>query len=157
MRFTKDMIRIEDGKHLLEFKQQKTQKLMTIPFSREAREILSKRNGEFPRPISDQKYNDYIKIVCQKAGMNEKAEGKRRVNIAPKGEKKTYRDVIGEYEKWELVSSHIGRRSFATNYYGKVPTSYLINITGHSSERTFLNYIKKSNKDIALDAYQYFN
>lgn len=157
MRFTKDMIRIEDGKHLLEFKQQKTQKLMTIPFSREAREILSKRNGEFPRPISDQKYNDYIKDVCQLAGFHEKVEGKRRVNIAPEGEKKTYRDIVGEYEKWELVSSHIGRRSFATNYYGKVPTSYLINITGHSSERTFLNYIKKSNKDIALDAYQYFN
>lgn len=157
MRFTKDMIRVENGKHLLEFRQQKTKKLMTIPFSREAREVLKKRGGEFPRPISDQKYNDYIKVVCQKAELNEEVQGTKRVNITPKEKKGTYRHVADTYEKWELVSSHIGRRSFATNYYGRVPTSYLINITGHSSEKTFLNYIKKSNKDIALDAYEYFN
>lgn len=157
MRFTKDMIRVEDGKHLLEFRQQKTKKLMTIPFSRDAREVLKKRGGEFPRPISDQKYNDYIKVVCKKAGLKEKVHGSKRLDITPNEKKGTYRHVAGNYEKWELVSSHIGRRSFATNYYGKVPTSYLINITGHSSEKTFLNYIKKSNKDIALDAYEYFN
>ncbi|MEP2240424.1 MAG: integrase, partial [Maribacter sp.] len=109
------------------------------------------------RAISDQKYNDYIKEVCNEAEFKEMAEGKKRINITPENEKGTYRDVVGSYEKWELVSSHIGRRSFATNYYGKVPTSYLINITGHGSEKMFLNYIKKSNKDLALDAYSYFN
>lgn len=160
MRLNSSMIRTENGKQLLEFKQVKTKKLMTIPISKKVRTLLEKRNGEFPRPISDQKYNDYIKDVCKLAEINEMCEGKKRISIAPEGVKPTkndYRDVIGEFEKWELVSSHIGRRSFATNYYGKVPTTFLINITGHSSEKMFLNYIKKSNKDLALESYDYFN
>ncbi|MBU2904695.1 tyrosine-type recombinase/integrase [Arenibacter algicola] len=157
MKFNKSMIRIKQGKHLLEFKQQKTGKLMTIPLPKEAREVLDKRNGEFPRPISDQKYNDYIKKVCELAELNEIVEGKKRINITPDLKKGTYRDIVGNYPKWELVSSHIGRRSFCTNYYSKVPTSYLIAISGHSSEKMFLNYIKKSEEDKALDAYDYFN
>lgn len=159
MRFTPDMIRIENGKHLLEFRQKKTGKLMVIPFGKEAREILNKRNGNFPRTISDQKYNDFIKEVCQKAGFKEMTKGKIIQCIAPLDKKPTrndYRKITGNFEKWELVTSHIGRRSFATNHYGKVPTTYLMNITGHSTEKMFLNYIKKSNKDLALDAYEYF-
>ncbi len=160
MRFTPGMIRNEDNKWVLEFRQRKTKKLMTIPVSKELREVLKKRNGNFPRPISDQRYNEYIKEVCQLAGINEKVTGKRRKSIAPIGresDKNDYRDIVGTFEKWELVTSHIGRRSFATNYYGEVPTTYLINITGHGSEKMFLNYIKKSNKDLAMDAYKYFN
>tara|TARA_R110002049_G_scaffold244889_3_gene418730 strand:+ start:2489 stop:3799 length:1311 start_codon:yes stop_codon:yes gene_type:complete len=160
MRFNKNMLRLEDGKHLLEFKQVKTKKRMVIPVSKEVREILCKRNGEFPRATSDQKYNDYVKVVCQLAGINEICEGKKRVSIAPEGVKPTkndYRDVVGKFKKWELVSSHIGRRSFATNHYGKIPTTFLIYITGHSTEAQFLNYIKKSNKDLALESYKYFD
>ncbi|SHG57986.1 Phage integrase family protein [Salegentibacter echinorum] len=159
MRFKPEMIRIEDGKTLLEFRQKKTKKEMSIPVTKEVREVLKKRNGNFPRPISDQRYNDYIKEVCELAKINDEVKGKRRVSIAPKGVKPTkndYRDIEDTFQKWELVSSHIGRRSFATNFYGKVPTTYLINITGHGSEKMFLNYIKKSNKDLALDAFKYF-
>ncbi|MCL6266567.1 phage integrase SAM-like domain-containing protein [Flagellimonas myxillae] len=159
MRFTKDMLRFEDDKHLLEFKQVKTNKRMVIPVSKEVRGILAKRNGEFPRPISDQRYNDWIKVVCEKAKINELCEGKKRVSIAAEGvtpTKNDYRDVVGKFEKWELVTSHIGRRSFATNHYGKIPTTFLIYITGHSTEKQFLSYIKKSNKDLALEAYKYF-
>lgn len=157
MRFDPGMIRKEGGKFLLEFKQQKTGKQMSIPLARKVRDILEKRGGKFPRKISDQKYNDYIKVVSEASGLNEVCEGKRRINIANEGEKAKYRDVMGEYPKWKLVSSHIGRRSFATNNYGRVPTSYLIHITGHGSEAMFLKYIKKSAKDIALDAYGYFD
>ncbi len=160
MRFTPEMIRIEDGKTLLEFRQKKTKKEMSIPVAKEVREILKKRNGEFPRAISDQRYNDYIKEVCEKAKIEDEVKGKRRISIAPKGVKSTkndYRDITDTFKKWQLVSSHIGRRSFATNYYGKVPTTYLINITGHGSEKMFLNYIKKSNKDLALEGYKYFD
>lgn len=160
MRFTKDMLRYEDGKHLLEFRQVKTNKRMVIPVSKEVREILAKRDGEFPRPISDQRYNDWIKVVCEEAEINEMCEGKKRVSIAAEGvtpTKNDYRDVVGKFEKWELVTSHIGRRSFATNHYGKIPTTFLIYITGHSTEKQFLSYIKKSNKDLALEAYKYFD
>lgn len=119
--------------------------------------VLEKRNGKFPRPISNQRYNEYIKEVCRLAGLTEKVEGKLLKNVTPEDkENPTFRKVEGVYEKYKLVTSHIGRRSFATNYYGRVPTPHLINITGHSSEKMFLRYIKKSGKDIAIDSYSYF-
>ena len=68
----------------------------------------------------------------------------------------SYRKLEGLFEKWELVTSHIGRRSFATNFYGEIPTSYLIYVTGHSTEIMFLNYIGKSNKDLAMELTKYF-
>jgi hypothetical protein len=55
-----------------------------------------------------------------------------------------------------LVSSHIGRRSFATNNYGRIPTSLLINVTGHSTEGMFLEYIGKSNTEKAIQLAEYF-
>tara|TARA_R110002072_G_scaffold72354_2_gene173020 strand:- start:4676 stop:6010 length:1335 start_codon:yes stop_codon:yes gene_type:complete len=154
MRFTAEMIRYESGEALLEFTQKKTGKLMTIPVHPKVIKILEKRNGEFPEPISHQKYNDYIKIVCQKAKINCKVKGSKKLETEPKSKK--FRKSSGTFEKWELVSSHIGRRSFATNFYGKMPTSYLIHITGHSSENLFLEYIQKSNKDLALEISKYF-
>lgn len=155
MRFTKEQIRIEEGKHLIEFTQKKTSKNMTIPLHPIVLKILEKRDGEFPRPISSQKYNDYIKQVCAKAKINQKLKGSKLEKVDDSA-KFPYRKQPGEYEKWELVTSHIGRRSFATNFYGKIPTSFLIYITGHKTEEMFLNYIGKSNKDIALELTKYF-
>ena len=156
MRFTKEMIRIEKGKSLIEFEQQKTGKLMTIPIHAKVQQILDKNKGEFPHKISDQRYNDYIKEVCKIAGIDEEIKGKKQLNISKQNNIQKIRRVEGIYPKYELVTSHIGRRSFATNYYGDIPTSYLIYVTGHSSEVMFLNYIGKSNKDMALELTKYF-
>lgn len=160
MRFNSDMIITEDGKHYLEFKQQKTKKQMRIPFIKEARTIVSKRSGEFPRAISHQRYNEYIKEVCRLAGINELTKGKIEKFVGKdikNAKRHDYRRITATVEKYNLVTSHVGRRSFATNNYGKVPTTYLRYITGHSSEKQFLAYIKKSNKDMASDAYDYFD
>ncbi len=154
LRFTKEMIRVENGKHLLEFTQQKTNKIMTIPLHSKVLEILQKRNGEFPYAISDQKYNDYIKKVCEEAEINNKIIGSKKVETVT--DSGIYRKKTDTYKKYELVSSHIGRRSFATNFYGKIPTTYLIYVTGHSTEAMFLTYIGKSNKDIAMELTNYF-
>ena len=156
MRFTKEMIRIEKGKSLIEFEQQKTGELMTIPVHAKVQKLLDKNKGEFPNRISDQRYNDYIKEVCKISGIDEEIQGKKQLNISKENETKKIRRVEGVYPKYELVTSHIGRRSFATNYYGEIPTSYLIYVTGHSSEVMFLNYIGKSNKDMALELTKYF-
>ena len=159
MRFTKEMIRFEKNKEgvlkpLIEFTQKKTGKEMTVPLSQKVMDILSKRNGEFPRAISDQKYNDYIKIVCREAKITQKVNGSVISETAP--ESGIYRKETGVFEKCDLVTSHIGRRSFATNNYGIIPTSFLIYVTGHSTEAMFLNYIGKSNKDIAMELTNYF-
>ncbi len=154
MRFTNQQIRVENGKHLIEFTQKKTNKLMTVPLHSEVLEILEKRGGKFPKQISDQKYNDYIKKVCKIAKLNEKVKGSKKTET--EAGSKIYRKEIGIFEKWELVTSHIGRRSFATNFYGEIPTTLLINVTGHSTEKMFLNYIGKSNKDLAMELIKYF-
>ncbi|MGM0934044.1 MAG: tyrosine-type recombinase/integrase [Bacteroidota bacterium] len=154
MRFTSDMIRMEEGKHLLEFTQKKTGKIMTIPLHKKVLEILDKRNGNFPRAISDQRYNDYIKDVCKEAKLKKEVLGSKKEETEKDSGK--FRKKTKLYKKWELVTSHIGRRSFATNFYGSLPTSYLIYITGHSTEAMFRAYIGKSNKDMALEIAKYF-
>ncbi len=154
LNFTYEMIRYEDGKPLLEFTQKKTGKIMTIPVHKKVIEILNKRDGQFPRQITDVNYNLYIKEVCEKAKLTQMVKGSKKVETAPKS--KQYRKETGMYQKWELVTSHIGRRSFATNFYGKIPTTYLIYITGHSTEQMFLAYIGKSNKDLAKEVFSYF-
>jgi integrase len=154
MRFTKEQIRIEDGKHLLEFTQKKTGKNMTVPLHPKVLEILNKRKGKFPYPISDQKYNDFIKTVCELAEINELTKGSKLVETET--DSKVYRKKTGMYKKYDLVTSHIGRRSFATNFYGKIKTIYLIYMTGHSTESLFLEYVGKSNKDLALEITKYF-
>jgi integrase len=100
-------------------------------------------------------YNDYIKLVCEEAKIDELIKGKIQENIASENEPSKIRSVEGIYKKYELVTSHIGRRSFATNHYGKIPTSFLKYVTGHSTESMFLEYIGKSNKDIALELSKY--
>ena len=154
MRFDKSMIRYEKNskgklKPLLEFTQKKTEKLMTIPLHKKIIKILNQNNDNFPRKISDQRYNEHIKKVCEKAKINDPVTGTLFNHETKQKETK-------EYPKWKHVASHIGRRSFATNNYGTIPTSFLMYMTGHSTEKMFLTYIGKSNKDIAMELTNYF-
>jgi len=151
MRFTSDSIRHEEGKPLLEFTQKKTGKTMTIPVHPKVVQLLEKNGGQFPEPQPENKYNFLIKKVCKMAWITEKIKGGKFIKT-----ENGYRKISGSYPKYELVSSHIGRRSFATNFYGRIPTNYLIYITGHSTEQLFLTYIGKSNKDLAKEIFKYF-
>jgi integrase len=154
LRFDKSMIRYEKNKAgelkpLIEFTQVKTEKIMTIPLHKKIIEIMKKYDGNFPRKISDQKYNEHIKKVCEAAEINQPTHGTLF-------DHKIKEKVTKDYPKYLMVSSHIGRRSFATNNYGKIPTSFLMYITGHTTEAMFLTYIGKSNKDIAMELTNYF-
>lgn len=81
---------------------------------------------EFPRPISVQKFNKYLSELIDKAKIDKK------------------------------ITSHCMRRSFSTNYYGKIPTPLIMKITGHSRESLLLKYIGKSEYDSALEFLSYF-
>ena len=62
--------------------------------------------------------------------------------------------------KYQLVSSHTARRSFATNAYkAGVPTIAIMKITGHKLESTFLKYIRVSAEENAelLSNHPFFN
>ncbi|MDQ3190251.1 MAG: site-specific integrase [Bacteroidota bacterium] len=151
MRFNKEMIRFEGEVPLIEFTQVKTGKNMVIPLSPKVRAILRKRNGDFPRRISDQRYNEYIKEVCRIAGLTESIKGSKTVTLD-----KVTRKVSGVFPKHELVTSHIGHRSGATNKYGHIPTSLLKYMTGHSTESEFLKYIGKTETEKAIQLAEYF-
>ena len=148
--FTKDNIRESSEYNFIEFKQKKTQKLMRIPILGEVQAILDKRDGDFPRRISDVNFNLYIKEVCEKAGIVEDVFGGK----ANQGSKN--RKQYDNYPKFKLVTSHIGRRSFATNYYGDLDIDILMYVTGHSSQKQFLDYIQKTNEERGLEVAKAF-
>lgn len=149
LRFTKSMIRTEKGLVLIEFEQQKTKKLMQLPLHPKIIEILKKNEGNFPRKLSDQRYNEHIKEVCRLAGITNKTKGSKVNNL-------TKRKESGIFPKYELISSHVGRRSFATNNYGTVSTAQLRSITGHSTEEMFLEYIGKTENELAKEIVKYW-
>jgi hypothetical protein len=63
-------------------------------------------------------FNKQIKALCKMAGINELVSGF-------KNNPKTRRKEIVKAPKYEFVTSHIMRRSFASNYYGKIETPLL--------------------------------
>ncbi|AUX18720.1 phage integrase SAM-like domain-containing protein [Flavobacterium columnare] len=154
MQFNKSMITEQidiNGKKikLIEFTQKKTNLNLPLALHPKVLEILEKRNGDFPRQISDVKYNKYIKLVGEKAELNDIIDGSKL-------DSELMRKVKKRYKKWELLTSHIGRRSFASNFYGKIPTPLIMSATGHSTEKSFLNYIGKSHTDRAMSLANYF-
>jgi integrase len=110
-----------------------------VPLHPHVQAIRDRWQG-WPPAISDQRFNDYVKELCKLAGMNEKMHGELAKVITKDG-KRTKRNVAGKYAKWELISSHTCRRSFATNFYGVLPTGDIMHVTGHSSEAQLMEYI----------------
>ncbi|WP_126651807.1 phage integrase SAM-like domain-containing protein [Chryseobacterium aureum] len=157
MRFTSSMI-MEDseGQKYLEFTQIKTGAKMQIPLLNKVQEVLDKRGGEFPRKISDVKFNLYIKDVCRIAGLDEIIYNGKMMVIKREGKKSITRKVFGEYPKYELVTSHIGRKSFASNFYEIIHTTYLLNVTGHTTEKQLLAYINKTDVEKAKSTAKIF-
>lgn len=153
LRLTENDIKQLDSIRVVEIKQRKTGKLVAVPLLPEAEEIL--KDG-FPYRISLQNFNDYIKEICKLAKLDAPTPGLKREK-AKKGEKKGIKpSVKGVYPKHELIGSHVCRRSFATNFYGRIPTPVLINITGHGTERMFLKYIGRTSYENAYQMVEYF-
>jgi integrase len=120
--------------NMIEVEQIKTGKKVSIPFHPIVKAIWEKYNGELPRNVSNQKFNDYIKEVCKLAGLNEPTSK----SITKGGLR-----ISQRFEKWEMVTSHTARRSFATNLYKSgFPSISIMAITGHKTETSFLKYIK---------------
>ena len=127
--------------NMLTIQQQKTNEFVTIPLHPVFIVIWNKYNGVLPANISNQKFNDNLKDVCREAGLTERV----MKSITKGGKKQT---TI--YEKWQLVSSHTARRSFATNLYKSgFPSISIMQITGHKTESSFLKYIKVTKEEHA--------
>ncbi|MFC4210860.1 site-specific integrase [Pedobacter lithocola] len=114
----------------------KTKEQLIIPINVYAESILEKYNEHLlPIPvISNQKFNDYIKELCELAEINEKIEIIR------------FKGAIKEatvHPKFDLISAHTGRKTFATLSLEKgIPAETVMGITGHSDYKSFQRYVK---------------
>lgn len=127
----------------------KTDSKVTIPVHDNVKEILDKNGGDFPRKLSDQVFNRYIKEVCKLAGIVELKEGKLMNPV-------TKRKEIGMYPKYELISSHSCRRSFATNHHGKMDMETIMAITSHKTESAYRTYLKMDQEEYSKKLADYW-
>src|SRR5690606_31246344 len=134
MNFCTDMLCHIGGKHCLAFQQQKTGKDILLPLHPEVLCVMEKYPNKFPQKMSEQAYYKHIKEVARLAGITA---------IVTCTKRQGHRSQLIQLPKWRAVSSHIGRRSFASNFYGKIPTPLLMDATGHSSEGMFQHYINQ--------------
>lgn len=132
---------------LLKKQQQKTKSFAYIPILPPVQEILK----DFPHKISLQKFDKYLKEICELAEMT-------NLVISTKSVKTTngWRVKVVEDKKYTFCSSHMFRRSFITNYFGKLPNQEIMKVSGHKSEREFLGYVQevKTNHKIWFDMYE---
>ena len=137
-----------DGIALIDVVQVKGEEPVTIPII--LNPVIDILKHKFPYPISDQKFNKYMKEVCKKAGIDQIVKG-YKMNPT------TMRKELVEAPKYELLASHDMRRSFATYHFDKgVSVNLIMKITGHKRESTFYEYIGRNpNKD--HDAYNFLN
>lgn len=134
------------GVSLIELKQQKTTTPIVIPIHSELKRIVEKWDGEFPPKFTDSVYNKHIKSVCKIAEINEIMPGKIKMSVNG-----VQRGVDGDYPKYKLITSHVGRKSFATNLYGVYSTPLIMSATGHKTEQNFLKYIGKTQSHLSIE------
>lgn len=125
----------------IRIKTQKTGKDVVIPILSNIRPIIDKYDGNLPKSFTNQVMNRYLKELGEFAEID--GDFNTYTNKGTQRLKQTYK-------KWEMISTHTARRSFATNMYLRGWDSIsIMTITGHSSEKVFMNYIKVSQEENA--------
>jgi integrase len=133
-------------KKILKIQQQKTKTFAEIPILPPVQKVLK----DFPRKISLQKFNDYIKEICKLAGMTNLVKSEKTIITAEGKRSKVVEDM-----KYTFCASHMFRRSFITKYYGKLKNEEIMKVSGHKSVREFLGYVQEveTNHQIWFDLY----
>lgn len=125
-----------------EFKTRKTNKWVHITKT-ERLQYFFKKYG-LPKTTykenEDIVLNRNLKKIGKLARIDKNTEGyiSKSILINNKEER---RNVKGFYPKYNLITTRTFRRSFATNYYGKIDTELIMQVTGHSTEKMLKEYI----------------
>ncbi len=132
---------------LLTINTHKTQNRVVIPLSDMVVEIYNKYEGNLPVPRDKTHYNKHIQKCAMIAEINDDI-----YKMSKKG------GVLTQtaHKKWQLVTSHTARRSFATNMYLKSHNAHMVmKITGHTTEESFLKYICITKEENAKQARKF--
>lgn len=131
---------------------EKTDEILEIPLNNQAKAILSKYdNFDSIRAlpvISNQKMNEYIKEVCYLVGLNQ---------VVNKTYYKGKERITESFKKYELISTHTGRRTFiCLALANNIPPQTVMKITGHSDYKSMQPYIDVTDQS-KVDAVNIFN
>lgn len=129
---------------------QKTNTLVVIPMHPKVEEIFRTYGNQPPKVQCNQSTNRMLKKLCRLAEITNfvsviETTGGVRQEVT--------------YEKCDMVTSHTARRSFATNAYkAGLPSLSIMQITGHTTESSFMRYIRVSKEEnaIALQEHAFF-
>lgn len=125
---------LSEDKNTVSIVAEKTKKRVVIPLHPYVRAIYYKYNGILPKLGDKHNTNVHLKNLARLAGINE---------IVSKTENRGGKVTTLKHQKYDLVSFHTARRSFATNMVLKgVPTLAIRQLTGHTNEQTFRKYVK---------------
>ncbi len=111
---------------------------LRIPVHKLVRQIVE--TDGFPKSLSQQKLNEHIKVLGEMAKINNtiiftRTKGSRRVEYTKK--------------KYEMITTHTARRSFASNLLCRgIPKQFIMAVTGHKTESSFNKYTAAVQKDI---------
>jgi integrase len=149
-KITKDNIRKVGSTNVIDLIQQKTGERVVIPIMPKLEAILKKYSYQLPK-VWEQKVNAKIKVICETAGIDEpihveEIKGGMKINTV-------------KY-KFDMVKTHTARRTGCTLMYkAGISTIDIMKISGHRSEREFLNYIKVGLEETAesLSRHEYFS
>lgn len=117
---------------------QKRGQTVLIPLGAMALEIWNRYGGKF-HDHDNHTFNTSLRRICKQAGFTEKI-----LWVGTRGGKK----LQIEKPRYECCSSHTMRRSFATNAYrAGIAAGYIMKITGHKTESSFMRYIRLSHEE----------
>jgi len=129
---------IRDG--MIHFVHKKTSTPVVVPVSPRVREVLD-RNGRTAPKISQQKFNDAIKEVCRKAGID---------SVVERSVSRGASHITERVPKWSLVTSHTARRTGATLLRSAgASMREIMLIGGWSDEQTLERYLRLTREENA--------
>jgi integrase len=127
------LVETEIYKGAITFRQQKTNNKVSIPllYDDTAKYIEKCKSIGI---MTNSNFNKYIREICRLAKIDDKIE-----ITETKGGKR----IKTSKPKYELVTSHTGRRSFCTNMILRgLPADRIMKISGHKTYSSFKSYIK---------------
>lgn len=137
MNLKPNQINIEDNE--LHIRQIKTKQVVKIPLHSKLLNIINYYINKKLIFVSLKSYRLGIKTLCQRAGIDSDVLKVEFRN------KKRYEIVKPKYE---FISPHTARRTFATIMHNQgVPDSKIMAITGHKDHKSFRQYIRVTDSD----------
>ncbi len=137
-----DFLRL-DTSHMSEgvfkIKTKKTGATVVVPIHPIVKKVIDYNFGNLPPKVSSSDFNINIKTICQICEIDHLVYGKLF-------DKDLKRKKTGYFKKYQLISSHVCRRSFATNNYGKFDDAVIKSVCGWSKKSNQLDHYNKISK-----------